>query len=279
MSTRRSLIDAYEAGKHRYTSFRKVPAIASNVGTWVDLSMAPGNPKPNYYIGDQLTTTSLSGINGLVHGGDVAPSVKYLHRMAIYSASATVVPATFLLCDYLLYVPLIDMDVTDEQPVIQSIALPRYTDGVGVRAVLVATNPYVGGVAATIRYTNQAGVSGRNSIPSVLNTATFIATILSSNVANAMGPFLALAPGDTGIRSVEGITFTAPAGGLASLVLVRPLATITLTEINAWIEVEFTRERTLGPRIYDGAYLGLLCGPTASVSGQAIIGDMTTFWE
>jgi hypothetical protein len=282
----KDLVDeSYTAGKTQYTTFRKVPAIASVGGNWIDLSMAPGNPRPNYYTADERTAAVLSATRGLYHGGAVGPETKHLHKLGLAALNAGVVPATVVLCDYLLFYPLIDMDNDAPQalynyadnPLIP--ALPRYADGEGVKAFLVASNPYIGGPAFNLTYTNSRGESGRVSAGMVTNQSTYIGTIINAGLtAGVRGPFIDLCPGDTGIRSVQSVQFAGPAGGLAVLVLVKPLATLLIREITTWAEFDFTLHKPSLPRIYDGAYLNFLCMPTGNVSGQAIIGEATFIW-
>ena len=292
-SSVRQMVDAaYTNGKDQYSSFRKVPSIGSVQGNWVDLSMAPGNPRPNYYTGDERAATVKTYINvlgkytshGMFHGPNVSPDVKHLHKLGIASLNAGVVPATVMLCDYLLYYPLIDMDNDSPQLLINTLddplvpSLPRYTDGIGVKAFLVASNPYAGGPAFTITYTSENGM-GRVSQPMTTNTSTFIGTIVTSGVAAGLrGPFIDLQPGDKGIKSVQSITFVGPAGGLAVLVLVKPLATVHIREIGTWCEFDFLLHKMGLPRIYDGAYLNFLCMPNGTVAAQPIIGETTFIW-
>lgn len=58
------------------------------------------------------------------------------------ASSATGLPMSFILCDYLLYYPFVDTGTNDEQFMTNSVTLPRYTDGKGVQmmAVSVASN-------------------------------------------------------------------------------------------------------------------------------------------
>lgn len=69
----RVMADAQDAGQYLYTSFRKQPTQTTGAGIWFDLSMSPGNPAPNYYIGAVGTFTPLrqSTDGGLRHGGAV----------------------------------------------------------------------------------------------------------------------------------------------------------------------------------------------------------------
>jgi hypothetical protein len=191
-----------------------------------------------------------------------------------------------------MYYPLIDMDSTDEQlfinygPVASSVldpeaaSIPRYTDGKGVMAFLVATNPYVGGQSFQIKYTNSDGVPDRVSSLSVTNTSTNIGTIVNSSTAgvNRYGAFIQLKEGDIGIRSVQSITFMASNGGLATLVLARPITTMMTREPGAWAEFDFIKDKPSIPRIYDGAFLNFLVMPSATIAAIPIIGEITTIW-
>jgi hypothetical protein len=284
----RALIDdAYTNGQNCYSTFRKVPAIASTANMWVDLSMAPGTPRPNFYVGDELTFTVPTNwyLKGIWHGGAVTPYKKYLHKINLLGQGAAVSPAPIMLCDYLGYVPLIDMDNTDAQTVDNSQAtLPRYTTGEGVQAFLVATQPYVGGAYFQITYTNSDGVQNRVSKLCITNTSTYIAQIVNSGITavggnNYISPFIPLMVGDRGIRSVQSIQFYSANGGLASLVLCRPIANMMTREATAWSEFDFIKDKPSLPRIYDGAYLNLLVLATATVAAIPVIGEITTVWS
>jgi len=43
------IVSAELSGQYQLSSFRKVPSQATVAGTWCDLSMASGNPSPNFY--------------------------------------------------------------------------------------------------------------------------------------------------------------------------------------------------------------------------------------
>jgi hypothetical protein len=285
MSSIKSLIrSGYEYGKNVVTNFRRVNATAATAGMWVDLSMSTGTPTPNYYVGGELEATVPTAWykKGIWHGGSVSPEIKRLHKFSLLGASAAAAPAPYILCDYLMYYPLIDMDSSDEQSLINTTnSLPRYTDGVGVKAFLVATNPYIGGATFQIRYTNSDGVANRISQINTTNTGTNIGTLVNSNTAGLrnFGAFIELAAGDKGIRSVQSITFFSPNGGLAALVLVKPIATMMTREATAWAEFDFLKDKISIPVIEDGAYLNLLVMPSATLAAVAILGEATFIWE
>ncbi len=291
----KDVIDTYyETGAYWFNGFRKAHAITTVQGNWFDMSMTSGNPKPNYYTGTELRATSLSWQNGIFHGPKTSDGFKYIHKFMIVSQQAGVAPATFLLCDYLMYYPLIDMDNTDEQLFINygvditttthplAVTLPRYTDGKGVQMFLVATNPYVGGAVFQINYTNNLGTAGRITIPITSNINTNIQTIISSGATtylNSYGAFIPLAFGDGGVRSVESITFMAGNGGLAALVLCKPIATIMLRETTACSETDFMLDLPSLPKIYDTAYLNMLCLPYGTAAASVILGSIETIWN
>jgi hypothetical protein len=291
----RDVIDeAYTQGKYTYSTFRRVFPFATVAGYWADLSMGSGNPVPNYYIGAELTATVPTNWyrKGFWHGGSVSTDKKFLHKICIFCGTAAGAPAPFILCDYLMYYPIIDMDSIDEQfftnygltitdttdPTVP--ILPRYVDGKGVMAFLVASNPYIGGQAFRISYTNTNDVSGRISKRTITNTSTNIGTIVNSGTTGVQqyGCFIQLESGDIGIKSVQSITFEGSNGGLAVLVLVRPIATLMTREITAWAEFDFIKDKPSLPRIYDGAYLNLLVMPSATIAAVPIIGEITTIW-
>lgn len=172
------------------------------------------------------------------------------------------------------------MDSTDEQYFFNTVSLPRYSDGNGVQAFLVAVTPYMGGGGFTIKYTNEKGAAGQISRPCLSNAATFIGTLVNSRDTNPPGaPFIPLAQDDNGIRSVESITFNAPNGGLAALVLVKVIATMMTREITAASEFDFIKDKMSFPRVYDGAYLNFLCCPSGTIATGIFTGTASFIWN
>lgn len=271
-----------DGGAYHATSFRKVVSNATVAGVWADLSYSPGNPVANFYATEPLVAATLNGTRGLYHGADVSPSTKHLLRLTSICTTANGAPQTLMLCDYLLYYPFIDMDSTDPQELTNAVTLPRYTTGQGVQAFLVAQGAYTGGADFTISYTNQSGTPGQTSVSTRSNSAGIAGSLVSSGataVALARGPFIPLQAGDTGVRSVESITFASPNGGIAALVLCRPLATTRIREITAPVECDFTTEITSLPSVVDGAYLNFLTLPNASLSAVPILGLAEFSWS
>lgn len=270
----------YNGGQNWWTGFRKVSGIASTQGSVVDFSMAPGSPRANYYVGDALVAKTFTSAYGIWHGGNVSPATKILRKFAILANNAGVVPAWLTICDYLLFYPLVDMDSTDDQMLTNTVTLPRYTTGEGVQAMLVATNPYIGGASFYMNYTNSDGVPDRTSRIMTSNTNGYIGTLVHSGVAAGhSGTFVNLAQGDKGVRSVQSVTFMGPNGGLAALTLVRPLANVYMRETTQFNEWDFLTMKGTTPVIKDGAFLGFVGAVNGSVSAQLMQGYMEVIWN
>lgn len=261
----RALSDAYETGATWTSWVHKTGGPTSGTaGRWCDASMGAGIPKYNAYVGGQLAATALNneGNAGIYLGPTPASGLtRHIAATQLQSTSTTLAPAFFVLADYLLFYPLIDGDSTDQQDMYNTATLPRYADGAGVQCMVVVTTPMAANAIATVRYTNQAGVSGRTSSFQVIASTNVGVIASSSNVSGAAGsvsPFIPLASGDTGIRSIESITLSSGAGGFFALVLVRPLVHLQLRENVTATEVVQLLQRATLPRVFDGAYLNFL---------------------
>lgn len=268
-------------GKFVTTSIRKSPTSNTPLQCWFDLSMAPGTPRANFYVGNQLESTVYSDKYG-IYAGSALPldynGKKFLRKIHMSNTSTTV---TVKLMDYLMFYPLVDMDETATQICDNIVPLPRYIDGTGVRAMIVFTSAHTGNVTATISYTSSTGVSGRTASATMSNSGAVSAlgTGGQSAVASTAGPFFPLQSGDVGVRSIESITLSGPAGGLASLVLVRPLASLQMFEANTPMEVDYFIEKTSCPVIQDGACLNLIAHASNNLSAVTVLGLFDFIWS
>lgn len=280
----REFIEASDAGKTRIYSWRKVPTQTTASGIWFDLSMSPGNPVPNYYAATPLTSKRLaqSTDGGLFHGANVSPSTKHLQRLMAISLTTTAVPLPLILCDYLLYYPFVDMSTTDPQDMVQGETLSRYTTGAGVQIMAVEVASQIGGVSFNVEYTNQDGTAGRVTPNVTCNTQVSVGTIITTAPATAgtAGPFLPLQAGDSGVRSIERVTFLSGDVGLITLVLVRPLATLGVYDITGPAEKDFIKDAPGAlPTIVDDAYLNFICYPSGTLASAQILGTIETVFS
>lgn len=181
---------------------------------------------------------------GSIAFGDQALSQKHLLTFGAVSTQW----GNLLLYDRLVGVGGVALAPAGIQPV-NSTALPRYTDGAGVRVWVEVTTATVGaGTVALSSYTNQDGVAGRVG-------AAVSFPFAASNVGTALE--LALQAGDTGVRSVETVTTATSTAGAINVVLAKPLVSLPLTQ-NFYTDKDMILQIASMPRLYDGASLAFL---------------------
>lgn len=272
------LVAAIAAGQSTRYDWNKITgASAYAVGRWYDMSMIGALPIANAWAGTALNwrgcdeaTGNGTQIFGIPHGGNVSPNKKHLLNMTAWSTAATGVPGTLMLVDMQGYYPGISNNTTSAQTLVGTPTL-RYTNGEGVRAFMVQTSA-AGATAQNIAmsYTDQAG-NASNSMPVTVScTASAIAGHISHSgtAANNYGPFLPLASGDYGIRSVQTVTMSAANTGTFALVLARPLAQITLSVAGLMTEKDLLNQIPSLPEIKDGACLTWLWGAGAATAAS-----------
>ena len=277
---------AQDAGQYLYASFRKQATQTTGAGVWFDLSMSPGNPAPNYYIGSPNVFVPMkqSTDGGLRHGGNVNALGRKKFLRKLMALTTETLPVSCRLLDYLGFYGFVDESVLDEQVMDNTQGLPRYADGRGVQLMPVVVAGHTGGQPFTVNYTNQDGVSGRITGTVTMGTQIVNGTILHSQGSGTAyvnnGPFLPLQKGDTGVRSVESVTIGGIGDvGLFALVMVKPLATFSLFGIGAATEVDYLTDMASLPEILDDAYLNLIALPNATLAGDPIHGIIETTWS
>lgn len=279
----RDVADAQDAGRYTYSSFRKMPTQTTGAGIWFDLSMSPGNPAPNYFIGSPNVFVPLaqSTDGGLRHGGNV-DTKKHLRKLMALSTVTT--PISGRLLDYLGFYGFVDESVTDEQFMDNTVGLTRYANGNGVMLMPVVVAGHTGGQPFTVKYVNQDGVPDRTTQTAVMGTQVTNGTILHSQQAGTAyvnnGPFLTLQAGDTGVRSVQSVTIGGVGDvGLFALVLVKPLATFSLFGNDSATEVDYLVDTPTIPEIQNDAYLNLIVMPNGQIAGSTLLGTIETTWS
>lgn len=279
----RDVADAQDAGRYTYSSFRKMPTQTTGAGIWFDLSMSPGNPAPNYFIGSPNVFVPLaqSTDGGLRHGGNVGTK-KHLRKLMAFSTVTT--PISGKLLDYLGFYGFVDESVTDEQFMDNTVGLTRYANGKGVMLMPVVVAGHTGGQPFTVKYVNQDGVPDRITQTAVMGTQVTNGTILHSQQAGTAyvnnGPFLTLQAGDTGVRSVQSVTIGGVGDvGLFALVLVKPLATFSLFGNDSATEVDYLVDTPTIPEIQNDAYLNLIVMPNGQIAGSTLLGTIETTWS
>lgn len=275
----REFATAVDNGQSITTHFRKVPSQTTVAGQWFDLSMASGNPVPQYYADAPLESSAFNGLRGIWRGTDVSPSRKYLSEVMLCTPTTGFV-GQYKLLDYLLFYPFVDCDVTDVQTMTEVATIPRYTDGAGVQVMMVCQAPNTTTGTFTFDYINQDGALKTSPVQTVPSTIINIASVMSAvPTTTGTGPFLRLASGDTGVRRIVSVTFSVPAGGLAALVLVQPIGDFVVREINTPVEKTMLGMRSLGARVVDGAYLNFIVQTASTVAGGSLTGRLNFVWN
>lgn len=292
----RAWAGAEDLGQFHITSFRKaVSSAATTTSAWIDYSYFPGSPVANFYASSPLEAAELETSRG-IYVPTVAPATQWLRNLKLMSAASSGTSTTngrqqIVLADILLYYPFIDTDaVGEQQDMVNTATIPRYTSG-RVIAVGQSASSTLG--QFTFSYTNQDGVAGRTS----QNHFTFVVAgggqVVASSVQSAASyhPYLALQAGDSGVKSIESVTFTAGGGGLMALVIVQPLLECFVTQesrrttsgnletygaCNEFASVIHHRPR----QIKDGAVINLFAaGHAGSLASSILAGVLETTWN
>lgn len=287
-----------ETGNYWCSPFRKVPpSTATITGQWFDYSTASGVPIPNYYASSPLVAATLDPKEGIYIPEQLTS--RWLQRTIVMSAAASVTGTTnqnqpLVLLDYLMYYPFIDLDAAGEEQTMDnsSAQLTRYTDGVGVQMMLVAQAPTVGSGTFQVKYIDNNDVEQTTSV--VYCAAAQPSGALVNATGNAAGVqvFIPLNAGVRGVKSVVSFTQLVANGGLAVLVLVKPLdmsyareecrrPTSSPTEsYGEAMEFERIRQKSGSIKIENGAFLGWIGkGNAGSLASAPLVGVIESFWE
>ena len=286
-----------DAGRHHVTTFRKAVASAATVANdFVDYTYFAGNPPANFYASAPLLAATVESIRGIT-----IPQVEnqFLKSITVMSAASSATGTSnqnqrLLLADYLLYYPFVDTDaVGEQQDMDNTVALPRYTGGVGVQMMAVGQSASSAVGTFKVSYTNQDGVAGRTSQTTYTKVIGGGGTVVSSsnNAVTGSHPFIGLQAGDSGVRSVESVTFSVAGGGLLAIVLVKPLwhfystqecrrtTSGNLESYGAASQFEAVIHRNT-IKIEQGAVLGVIgLGNAGSLASSVLVGTLETIWS
>ena len=286
-----NLVSEITGGKFWRNDWNKITGgVAYTAGRWYDFSALNGTPIANAWAGTSLAWTSCNEstgngtqIFGMRHGGDVAADTKHVLNGSGLTGVATGVPGQLMLVDMQGYYPGINMNSSALQTLTGTPTL-RYANGDGVRAYLTAVTS-AGATAhnLSMSYTDQAG-NAANTLPVTVScTASAITPHIthSGTAANNYGPFLPLANGDYGIRSVQTVQLSAASlAGTAALVLARPILTIPLTTVSIASERDFLNQLPSLPQIQDGACLTwLYFAGSATGAASNFYGSLEMGWS
>src|SRR5262249_22544650 len=219
------------------TSFTSIPGGA--VMKRADSSLAPGLTDPT------------------------SPDKKYLISLGFGPPGSTSLNVG-IIADLLVAAGAIDSNSNAAQTV-NTTALTRYTSGAGVLVGCSVDSASALGTTASnltlTKYTDQNG----NTLHSSPAQAMITGAAQNRMTPVTLGPFLQLAAGDYGVRSVEEVQLSAAmgtAGRTFALHLFKPLCFLPVTDGNVYCEYDFTEHiHGLVELVTDGSgVLGCLTG-------------------
>lgn len=270
-----------------------LPTSAAVAGEWHCLARGSGNPSSDtiYNTGTNLAFQSVSdtttGAGGIQHGGNVTPATKHIVNASAGTSSATTAPGMMMLVDLLGFYRITTVTSTSVQTLDNTITIPRYTDGAGVMAFAWNTNATALGAATptiTLNYTNQSGTAGKTT-PAVLPTCKTAAAngliMYSGTGSGKYNPFIPLAAGDSGIRSIQSLQLSASyVSGEFSVALCRPIIGMPLGALGVVTERDYVNGLPSLPRVYDGANLIWLYGSSlATPVNSSFFGHIDFAWN
>ena len=278
-------------GKFYRTDWQKstFATTAHTAGLWYSLMRGGGNPAADTILGTgtnlafQALSDTVATASGIPHGGNVGGH-KVLLSAAAQTAAAATAPCVLMLVDMLGFYPITTVTTTGAQTLNNTVTRPRYTDGAGVQAFLTPST--VMGAATptiTLNYTNSAGTAGK-ATPVTLpigNSAAAVTSVVHSGTGSGKyGPFIPLAAGDAGIRSVQSINLSASyVSGVLNLMLCRPLLTLPITTLGVTAERDLVNQFASMPRVYDGACLHwLMLAGAATPVASPLSGHLEFGW-
>lgn len=276
------IANAHETGGYHKQFYYKVcPSTFSTALVWYDSAMSGLFPRASYYPGDDYKFTLFPSSEHLSiwHGGDVSPAQKILRTINLRCSAANLIPSRYILCDYLGFYTGISWETTDIQSLTNTVTLPRYTDGKGVMAILVQLFGASGGATYTINYIN----TNNELKTSPVQTANSLGTggLQHGQTSTRYNPFIDLAAGNSGIKSVSSLTVTGLGSGIAVLVLVKPIAEIMYRDstITSPSEIDYFTDKSETPIIYDGAKLNFIFSPVGNPTGLIFNGYCEFAWS
>lgn len=284
----KDISDAFINGRMHTQRFIK-NAGASGDSHWQDWAFASGQPAYDARIGNSLAFTPvIASRNDAIYFPPIdSGQVRVLSELRAYvtSGGAGQLSVEMEMYDLLGVYPLIDGDSTDAQQMDNTLALPRYSDGRGVRAVLVNhVAPAVSaGAVATIGYVDSAEVAKSTSVyTSTFGTGKASWSYQSTGASTGA---LYLPFSSDGVKRVTDITFSTPPGGLWALYLLMPIQRVNWRGGEASVTRTSFSEKSLClmdsfnlPRIYDGAHLGFFYMPNGSSRTVSLYGSATFIW-
>jgi hypothetical protein len=228
------IADALTAGRWHSQRFLKNSQGSAIDGTWFDWAFASGQPAYDARVGTALTRTlfSATGNDAIWFPEIGAGQERRLAGLSFWSncqSTGTQTNLEAVLYDLVAVYPLIDGDNTDQQDMVNTAPLPRYTTGAGLRAVIVNhVAPQVTAVSGVnVTYTDADGVQRTTTMWLQGNGINRACTRINGAASGATADLYMPLNAPRGVRSIDSLTFGAAPGGLWAIYLLKPIAHIS----------------------------------------------------
>lgn len=256
-ASRDALISAMTVdGKRFEWDYYKTGPALQAAGNWGSLWYAAGNPGAG---ADPAGTPGAAYTGGAALAGSIffADTSAETKHLLILGGAATV-NCTLMLYDRLVGVGGLTVATTGNKTV-NSAALTRYTDGIGVEAWVEVTT------ATTVTAPQMAMNTYTNELDQTTRVGGTLVWPAAATVARWMGK-LPMQGADRGVKAIATINVsTADTAGVFNVLLIKPLAFIPLIA-NLWNERDCVTQIVSLPRAYDGACLAIAQLGTAATA-------------
>jgi hypothetical protein len=263
------MVVAYQAGQTTRRSWvKQIGALSPLTLKYTDLWCVGGKPQAGTYTGTAATSRAFDDTvaGGLAHGGNVSPKQKFAKEGWIGSIGG---PGVLWLYDRVLTYE--SCAVASGATTLTTSATAARYNGSGLPGLLVMPTiqtAMVNGPAMTgMAYTNQAGASKIAPLSTLYTLDTHVSTqtnLIGSGLAivttaNNPVPFLPLAAGDTGVRSITSFTCNGVDTGTLCMAMIRPLVLLANSIGTISAACDFVHQMPgVDDIIYDGAHLSFL---------------------
>lgn len=283
------------SGKKQVLDFSRtlVTGATSAAGRWHEALTGGGT-------GGQFTLTGTAGVGVAMNSATtgalplnaaVAPATRHVMSANVITSSTTAAPAYVLLTDIIHVYRSCSIVTTPStlttHPTWTGTGDTRMTNANGVFASVLMTTASTVAPQLTLTYTNQAGTAGRTTTApngSVFGpvAATPAGCFLNQTTVTGTtgGLFSPLAAGDLGVQKVDSYAInTSGTGGVACIILHRPICYIPVAVANAASVLDFLTGVPALPRIYDDSCLAIISRVGgAYAAGGVIEGQITYGW-
>jgi hypothetical protein len=258
-------------GQQDQVEFFKVGTQTPTAGNWFSLWTATGQPGAGTNTSGATVSNVGNQTAGAIWVNDQAAAYKFLVSWGAVSTQ----PMTLMLYERLSTVAtqsLVTRPLTLAPPLL---APNRYNGGTGQAPAVnnqvwleITTQTVGAGTATLTTYVSADGTAAQTAAPAT--AAVPAGTTVTSMIR------LPLSPTKRGILSATVLTTTGTTTGIANVVMIRPLARISL-QANQWNEISLLDDTMGLSRIYDGATLGLAYQATGTVA-PTVFGQLNMIW-